>query len=57
MRWKIRKERLYDYEHKQWTHHFGWILYFGSRRVATYREWERCIRHIQTYYRRFGDTH
>jgi hypothetical protein len=53
-RWRIRKERLYDLDRKTWTHHFGWILYFGNHRIAAYGKWERCIQHIEAYYAKFG---
>jgi hypothetical protein len=58
MRWKIRKERVFDHQKRAWTHHFSWTLYITTvrRPVAHYRTWDQCIQHVQRYYSRFGSN-
>jgi hypothetical protein len=53
--WRICKERVYDREIGRLTHHKAWSLYFRGKRVARYRNWDRCITHIQKVYAKWPD--
>jgi hypothetical protein len=52
--WTIKKVQTRNPDTRQLTHHKSWELRFNGKRMAGYRSWDMCIRHVQTYYDKFG---